>query len=267
MEKPAGAPVGPEADDEHRLFVAEREQLVHRHREAALRLRRRARRRRSPRSSARSRPSISPGRRTRAGSPPSRAGAPTAAPCGSRDPRARTPRRLDDRLVPVVERVQPVRAVQREPPLRRAEDRDPPVAAWAKRDERMRPARRARASGPIGSPETIATHADDAVGEERRSSSPKKYDLSARSTNGASVSTPQRGRRARRRAAARAPPGAPGAATARANRRRSTRSRRRRAGTARAGTSSPNAPTRCGEPRMFSPTRPAGDLAQREARA
>ena len=45
-------------------------------------------------------------------------------------------------------------------------------------------------SGPIGSPETIATPPTTRYARNARSLSLKKYDLSARSANGASVSSP-----------------------------------------------------------------------------
>ena len=86
---------------------------------------------------------------------PPAAGGPTAEPCGSAGLRARTPC-VDDRLVAVVERVEPVLAVELEPRLGGAEHGDPPSPSAGVDDERG-DQRGQLVVGPIGSPETIAT--------------------------------------------------------------------------------------------------------------
>src|SRR5205823_3954561 len=52
-----------------------------------------------------------------------------------RSPLEREGPRVDDRLVAVVERMETVRGVERQAAFRRAEDRDPPVAAMRMLDE------------------------------------------------------------------------------------------------------------------------------------
>src|SRR5205823_1692135 len=75
-------------------------------------------------------------------------------------------RRLDQRLVAVVEGMEAVRAVEAEPPLRGAEDRDPPVAFMRVIDE-------AADQGVEGgrTPDRVARYdcdtADDAIREKR----------------------------------------------------------------------------------------------------
>src|SRR5262249_46983545 len=76
--------------------------------------------------------------------------------------------RVDDRLVAVVEHVQAARSIQAEPALRRAEDRDAPVAAMRVLEEAVdkggeRPGVADRITGDDRDP------TDDAVGDERAS--------------------------------------------------------------------------------------------------
>ena len=108
--------------------------------------------------------------------------------CGSGALRARRCSRRDG-LVAVVEREEAVPGRARAA-VRTAEGRDAPVAVARERDEA--PARRessAAASGRSGRPDD-RDPADDPVGQETALILGKKYDLSARSTNGASVSVP-----------------------------------------------------------------------------
>ena len=143
---------------------------------------------------------------------------------------------VDDRLVAVVERVQPVRRVQRQAALGRAEDRDAPVARVRVLDE---PADQLVEA--LARPDRVARDdrdaADDAVGEERRFVLGEEVRLvGAQHERRERVDAPRLHERARE-LRARALPARRGDATVRASRRPPTWSARRRAAAATAGTS------------------------------
>ena len=155
VEESRGRPSGAEADDEHRVLVLEPEQRVERHHESALRLAAAPvagdRLELGAERRARSRPGGAHGTVARRAQPVH-----GLAHLADRAALERERADVEHRLVAVVERPQPMRAVEREAALRRAEDRDPPAAGVRERDERVDEAVNA-AGGPIGSPETIAT--------------------------------------------------------------------------------------------------------------
>ena len=134
MEESAGPAVGPQPDHEHGVLVVEAEERVKRHHEAALGLVAAPGSRDRLELAAKVAPDRARMERfgTEAGELEPMDGLPHLA---DRTPFERERGRLDDRLVTVVERVQPVSAVQLEAALGGAEHRYPPVAGVRKGDE------------------------------------------------------------------------------------------------------------------------------------
>ena len=193
--------------------------------------------------------------------PASRADEPTGGPCGWAAVE-REGSGVDDRFVAVIERVQPVRRVERQPRLGRAEDRDPPVTRAGARDESADDSGR-RSGGPIGIAGDDRDAAHDAVGEEGRLVVREEVRLvRTQDERRERVRAPGAHERARELAFAlglhhpMTPRREPAA-------RRPRPSRRHRAGAARAGTSRrtcrPSAASRRVEPEQ-----PAQRLAERE---
>ena len=173
-------------------------------------------------------------------------------------------RGVDDRLVAVVERVQAVRArtaASQRSDAPRIATRQSRACAYATNGATSSSPSSPRADRVARDDRDAA---DDAVGEERGLvARAKKYDLSARSTNGASVSTPQACTSARASSRSRSccttrwRHGASQPATTQAVAASAEQQQRQREPVA-------ERPARCGEPRRSRPSRPRRDLARGE---
>ena len=169
---PAARPAGSKPSDEDRLAVTEAEERVERHHEAALGRAAAPRARDVLELGAQVAVDLARCEHARAVARPLET-VHRLADLADRPTVERELLDVDQRLVAVVERVQAVRGVEGEPALRRAEDRDPPVACMCVRHET--PQQRVEV---VRRPDRVAGHdrdsTDDAVGEKRGSSSEKK---------------------------------------------------------------------------------------------